>query len=81
MITLEDQIALENARQANQMAFEKQRNDNVVATEAKRVKADMIKLAKEVLVENARSLPVENRNLTSESIQAYAESLVSYIEN
>jgi hypothetical protein len=80
MITLEDQIALENARQANQTASETQRNANVVAMEAKRIKVDMVKLAKEVLVENARSLPVESRNLTAEQIQAYAASLISYIE-
>jgi hypothetical protein len=63
------QVELENARHANQMALE-----------AKRAKFETIRLAKEVLIENARSLPADSREVTAAAVTAFAATLVAYVE-
>ena len=62
------QLALENARHANQMQVE-----------AARVKLEAVRLAKETLIENARSKPVDARDVSAADIQAFAQTLVAYI--
>ena len=62
------QLALENARHANQMQ-----------AEAARAKLEAVRLAKETLIENARSKPVDARDVSAADIQAFAQTLVSYI--
>lgn len=64
------QMAVENARHANQMA-----------SEAARTKLEAVRLAKEVLVENARSKPVDDRDVTAADITAFAQTLVSYVNS
>ena len=63
------QIAVENARHANQMAMQ-----------AKQAKLEAVRLAKETLIENARSKPVDSRDVSAADITAFAQSLVSYID-
>lgn len=63
------QLAVENARHANQMA-----------ADAKRAKLEAVRLAKETLIENARSKPVESRDVTAADITAFAQALVAYVE-
>ena len=62
------QIALENARHANQMA-----------SEAHRARLESVRLAKETLIENARSKPVDAREITAADITAFAAALESHI--
>ena len=62
------QLAVENARHANQMQVE-----------TVRVRLEAIRLAKETLIENARSKPVDSRDVLASDIQAFAQTLVSYI--
>ena len=62
------QLAVENARHANQMQ-----------AEIARVKLEAVRLAKETLIENARSKPVDARDVSAADIQAFAQTLVSYI--
>ena len=62
------QIAIENARAANQGV-----------SDAKRTKLEMIRLAKDVLVENRRNLPVDQRGVTATDITDLATTLVAYI--
>ena len=57
------QLALENARHANQM------------------QAEAVRLAKETLIENARSKPVDSRDVSAADIQAFAQTLVAYINS
>ena len=64
------QLAVENARQANQMALE-----------ARRAKLEAIRLAKETLIENRRNQPVDAREVTAADITAYATTLVNYINS
>ncbi len=62
------QLAVENARHANQMQ-----------AEVIRAKLEAVRLAKETLIENARSKPVDARDVSAADIQAFAQTLVSYI--
>lgn len=64
------QLDLENARHANQLALE-----------VKRAKLDAVRLAKETLVENRRSLPVDSREVTASDITAFADALVGYVNS
>jgi hypothetical protein len=62
------QLDLENTRHANQMA-----------AEAKRAKLEAVRLAKETLIENARSKPVDTREVTAADITAFAAALEAYV--
>lgn len=62
------QLALESARHANQMA-----------AEAKRAKLESVRLAKETLIENARSKPVDAREVSAADITAFAAALEAHI--
>lgn len=62
------QLAVENARHANQME-----------AEAKRTKLESVRLAKETLIENSRSKPVDAREVTAAEITAFASVLESHI--
>jgi len=61
--------AMENNRHANQMA-----------SQAKQAKLEAVRLAKEVLLENARSKAVDSRDVTAADITAFAGTLVAYID-
>ena len=62
------QLDLENARHANQMALQ-----------AKQAKLDAVRLAKETLIENARSKPVDARDVTAADITAFAAAIEAYV--
>ena len=61
-------IAVENARHANQME-----------AEVKRAKLEVVRLAKETLIENARSRPADSREVTAVDIKTFAAALEAYI--
>ena len=64
------QLAVENARHANQMA-----------AESKRAKLEAVRLAKETLIENARSKPVDARDVTAADITAFASVLETHVNS
>lgn len=64
------QTAVENVRHANQLE-----------SEAKRAKLEVVRLAKEILVENARSLPADSREVTAAAVTAFATTLVNYVND
>ena len=64
------QLAVENARHANQMAMQ-----------AKQAKLEAVRLAKETLIENRRNEPVDAREVTAADITAYATTLVNYVNS
>lgn len=74
------QIAVETVRAANQTAFENTRAAVQTLADTKRTKQEMVRLAKEVLVENRRNLPVDQREVTATDITDLAATLVSYID-
>lgn len=63
------QVAIENARTEGQMAVER-----------KRARMEAVRLAKETLIENARSKPVDSRDVTAADITAFAQALIAYVE-
>jgi hypothetical protein len=74
--------AIATAQQVNndfQLQLENTRNANQLASEAKRAKLEAVRLAKEILVENARSLPADSREVTAAAVTAFATTLVNYV--
>lgn len=67
--TVDVQIAVENVRHANQLA-----------AQIKLARLESVRLAKETLIENARSKPVDARDVSAEDITAFAETLATYID-
>jgi DNA-binding ferritin-like protein (Dps family) len=67
-----DQIAYQEASEAGRRAHE-------IAMESRRAKLEAIRLAKETLIENARSKPVDLRDVTPADITAFADALVASI--
>jgi len=61
-------LEVETARHVNQMAIQ-----------AKQAKLEAVRLAKEVLIENARSKAVDSRDVAAADITAFAGVLVTYI--
>ena len=61
-------IAIETSRVAQQ-----------AAAQAKLTKLEAIRLAKETLIENARSKPADSREVTAADITAFADVLVASI--
>ena len=62
------QMDMENARHANNMA-----------QQAKQAKLEAVRRAKETLIENARSKPVDTREVTAADITAFAAALEAYV--
>jgi len=67
-----DQIAYQEASEAGRRAHE-------IAMESRRAKLEAIRLAKETLIENARSKPADSRDVTPADITAFADALVASI--
>jgi Arc/MetJ-type ribon-helix-helix transcriptional regulator len=67
-----DQIAYQEASEAGRRAHE-------MTMESRRAKLEAIRLAKETLIENARSKPVDSRDVTPADITAFADALVASI--
>jgi hypothetical protein len=78
-LTAEQQAQME-AAMAAQTAAEAARHANHLAIELKRAKLEAIRMAKETLVENARSKPADSREVTAADITAFAQTLVNYVE-
>jgi ATP-dependent protease HslVU (ClpYQ) ATPase subunit len=51
-----------------------------IANEQKRNRMELVRIAKEVLVENNRSKPVDSRDLLANDITDYAQSLIDFVE-
>ena len=61
-------------------AMEAARHTNQMALQAKQAKLEAVRLAKEVLFENARSKAVDSRDVAAADITAFAGTLVAYID-
>jgi hypothetical protein len=64
------QTAVENVRHANQSIVDR-----------RRVKLEAVRLSKEILIENARSKPVDSRDVAATDVIAFATTLITYIES
>jgi hypothetical protein len=72
---LEFNVAMQEATAAQDSA----RRANEVAAQAKQAKLEAIRLAKDVLIENARSKAVDSRDVTAADITAFADTLIAYV--
>ena len=52
--------------------------DNAQSTRSNRM--ELVRIAKDVLMENQRSKPVDERNVLANDIATFASSLMSYVE-
>lgn len=62
-----------------QTAIEDHRNLSKAAAENRRIKLEMVRLAKEIIITNEGNRPVADRNVTSEGVLDMAKVLVGYI--
>lgn len=65
--------------EVNQSLTEMQHTNNM-NLENKRARLEAVRLAKEVLLENARSKPVDSREVSVDDIQQYANNLLKFID-
>ena len=65
-------IDLQEAREAGRRAHE-------IAMEQRRARLEAVRLAKETLIENARSKPVDARDVSASDITTFANALNQYI--
>ena len=70
----QDAIDFSNANDAGRRAHD-------LALEARRAKLETIRLAKETLIENARSKPADSREVTAADITAFAGILAAAINS
>tara|TARA_R110000868_G_scaffold12505_10_gene59755 strand:+ start:1106 stop:1372 length:267 start_codon:yes stop_codon:yes gene_type:complete len=75
------QVAIEAARTETQIALENSRNSNQASMYAKQHKLETLRMAKEILVENSRTLPVDAREVTTANVTAMAAVLLNYINS
>lgn len=69
------------AQQQLQLDLETLRGNNQLVLETKRAKLEAIRLAKEVLIENARSKPVDSRDVSASDITNFANVLINYVNS
>lgn len=75
------QVAIEAARTETQIALENSRNLNQASMYAKQHKLETLRMAKEILVENSRTLPVDAREVKIANVTAMATVLLNYINS
>jgi len=74
------ELAMENLRHVNSIAIAQEHAGAQIVLEKRRAKLEAVRLAKEALLQNKLSQPVDSREVTAADIQAYAETLVTYID-
>ena len=78
---LDIQLQIETTRHTNLMALEADRVASQVAADARRAKLEAVRMARETLTENARTKPVDSREITANDITAFAQTIVDYVNN
>ena len=66
------EVDLQEAREAGRRTHE-------IAMEQRRARLEAVRLAKETLIENARSKPVDARDVSAADITTFANALNQYI--
>ena len=69
----------QQAQHDAQVALETARHNNQLAIIRETTRLDLVRISKEVLVENARVKPVEDREVSEAGIIAFAETLSEYV--
>ena len=77
---MQAQIAAQQAsQQAVEAAREAARRDHEKDMELRRAKLELLRMAKETLVENARNKPVDEAGVTATAIVAFANELAAQL--
>ena len=71
------QLAILAQQQINQLAFEAVRHANQLVITTKQKEIDAVRVAQSVLMENARSKPANEREITAADITAFANTLLA----
>jgi hypothetical protein len=74
-LTLEQQSQVDIAD-----AIEATRHQNQMSVQRKQAKLEAVRLAKEVLIENARSKALDARDVSAEDITTFAATLTAYVD-
>jgi hypothetical protein len=61
-------------------AIETARHENQMSAQRKQAKLEAVRLAKEVLIENARSKALDARDVSAADITAFAATLTAYVD-
>jgi hypothetical protein len=69
-----------NAQMEMQRANDEARREHELAMEARRAKLELLRMAKEIVVENARNKPVDEAGVTAAEIAAFAEELATQFD-
>lgn len=77
MTSIEEMQAQRALELASQQETEKARREHEQEMEARRAKLELLRMAKEIIVENARNKPVEEAGITAAEIAAFAEELAT----
>ena len=80
MVLTPEQQAMMDSQIAVQQAEEAGRREHELAMELRRIKLEAVRLAKETLIENARSKPVDGRDVAATEIATFAQVLVAYVD-
>lgn len=56
------------------------RRKHEIVLEQQKNRMELIRLAKEVLIEKNRSKPVESRDISADDVTTFAKLLISYVE-
>jgi hypothetical protein len=62
------------------VAMDAARHANNLAIQTKQARLEAVRLAKDVLLENARSKAVDSRDVAAADITAFAATLIAYID-
>lgn len=79
MLTKEDIQAQHAAQLAIQQEGETARREHEKDMERRRAKLEILRMAKEILAENARNKPVQEDGITAAEIVAFADELAAQL--
>lgn len=85
-LTEEQEQSLELAAKQNELSYNLQanvellRNTHVLELDNRHTRLEAVRLAKETLIESARSKPVDQREIDANTIVSFAEILVNYVD-
>jgi hypothetical protein len=78
-VNLISQIASQEITNPIYQANEEARKAHELAMEQRRAKLEVVRLAKETLIENDRNKPTGERGITASDVTAFADTLNNYI--
>lgn len=73
-----EQQAQVDVQIAIQTTIEDKRHENNIAIINKNQKFETLRMAKDILIENSRTLPVESRQVTTANVIVIANELLNY---